>query len=163
LSSAVKIAHGGDLLERRLQAAEAGLDVVCTNGCFDLLHPGHVSYLEQARRLGDILLVALNSDDSVRRLKGAGRPVQRAGDRCRVVAGLACVDWVTTFDEDTPFELIQRVIPDVLVKGGDWPIDQIVGRDIVEANGGRVLSIHFEEGYSTTDIIGRIRSGDAGP
>ena len=159
MSSAAKVVVGQALLERRRLAAAAGQVVVFTNGCFDLLHPGHVRYLEQARSLGDILMVALNTDDSVRRLKGDGRPIQQAGDRCQVVAALAAVDWVTTFKEDTPFELIKRVIPDVLVKGGDWSLDKIVGRDVVEEHGGRVQSIHFEKGYSTTDIIARIRSG----
>ncbi len=135
--------------------------MVFTNGCFDLLHPGHVRYLQKARALGDALVVACNSDVSVRRLKGPGRPVMPAAERCEVLAALECVDYVTLFDEDTPLEIIRRLRPDVLVKGGDWPLDRIVGREIVESHGGKVIALEFEEGYSTTDIIARIR-GDSG-
>ena len=129
-----------------------------TNGCFDLLHPGHIRYLESAHALGDILVVALNSDDSVRRLKGPGRPVQSGEERSEIVAALATVDFVTTFSEDTPLEIIRELRPDVLVKGGDWPLDQIVGREIVEGSGGEVTTIEFEQGYSTSNIISRIRN-----
>ena len=131
--------------------------VVMTNGCFDLIHPGHVRYLNQARSHGDQLLVALNSDASVRRLKGVGRPILSEEDRCVVVASLECVDFVTVFDEETPARLIQDLLPDVLVKGGDWPLDEIVGRTEVEAAGGEVISIPFAEGYSTTRLIEQIR------
>lgn len=134
-----------------------GLRIVFTNGCFDLMHPGHVRYLEQARSLGDMLIVAVNSDASVSRLKGPERPVQNEQDRCEVMAALQCVDFVTVFAEDTPFEIISELRPDILVKGGDWSKENIVGRDIVEAGGGQVLSISFEEGFSTTRIIERIR------
>jgi rfaE bifunctional protein nucleotidyltransferase chain/domain len=130
--------------------------VVFTNGCFDLLHPGHVRYLECARSLGDILVVAVNSDESVRRLKGPSRPVLPECDRCEVVAALQCVDYVTVFREDTPLEVIEQLRPDVLVKGGDWPKDKIVGRQSVEDRGGQVVTIDFEQGYSTTGIIERI-------
>ncbi len=140
-----------------------GRRVVFTNGCFDLLHPGHVRYLEAARALGDILVVAVNSDQSVRRLKGDGRPVLKEGDRCEMVAALHCVDLVTVFGEDTPYEIVQELEPDVLVKGGDWPLDQIVGRGTVESRGGRVVAIAFEQGYSTTRIIDRIRGTDRNP
>jgi rfaE bifunctional protein nucleotidyltransferase chain/domain len=133
-----------------------GQRVVFTNGCFDLLHPGHVRYLERARSEGDLLVVALNSDASVRRIKGDKRPVMAEQERAEVVAALACVDFVTLFEEETPKEIIDELIPNVLVKGGDWPIDQIVGRDTVEANQGRVLSLPFETGYSTSAIIERI-------
>jgi rfaE bifunctional protein nucleotidyltransferase chain/domain len=133
-----------------------GKKVVFTNGCFDILHPGHVRYLERARSEGDILVVALNSDSSVRRIKGEHRPVMAEQERAEVIAALACVDFVTLFEEVTPKEIIDDLIPDVLVKGGDWPVDQIVGRQTVEANQGRVLSLPFEQGYSTSRIIDRI-------
>lgn len=135
-----------------------GVRVVFTNGCFDLLHPGHVDYLERARALGGHLVVGVNSDASVRRLKGARRPVNDEQARTAVLAGLGCVDSVIIFEEDTPLELIRKIRPHVLVKGGDWPIDQIVGRDIVEADGGRVLSIPLLPGYSSTAIIERVCS-----
>ncbi|MFQ5737749.1 MAG: D-glycero-beta-D-manno-heptose 1-phosphate adenylyltransferase [Acidobacteriota bacterium] len=139
-----------------LQAS--GQKVVFTNGCFDLLHPGHVRYLQAARSFGDVLVVAINNDDSVRRLKGPGRPILSEQERSEVLAALECVDWVTLFDEPTPGAIIEELLPDVLVKGGDWPLDEIVGRGTVEASGGQVISRKFEEGYSTSDIIGRIRS-----
>ena len=130
--------------------------VVFTNGCFDLLHPGHIRCLEQARALGDLLIVAINSDASVRRMKGAERPVMPEGERAEVLAALAAVDYVTVFEEDTPREIIARLVPDVLVKGGDWGPDQIVGRAEVEAAGGRVVSIPLEPGWSTTALLKRI-------
>ncbi len=131
--------------------------VVFTNGRFDLLHPGHVEYLAQARALGDVLVVGLNSDASVRRLKGAGRPLVAEADRAAVLAGLRSVDAVTLFDEDTPLELISALLPDVLVKGGDYDLDGIVGRDAVEKAGGDVRVLPFVEGYSTTDILTRLK------
>jgi rfaE bifunctional protein nucleotidyltransferase chain/domain len=131
--------------------------VVFTNGCFDLIHPGHVAYLEAARGLGDLLVVGLNTDASVSRLKGPGRPLVPEEARARVMAGLAAVDAVTFFDEDTPAELIAALRPDVLVKGGDYELDQIVGRDTVEADGGEVRVIPFLRGYSTTDLVRHIR------
>ncbi len=135
-----------------------GKQVVFTNGCFDLLHPGHVHYLEAARSLGDALLVAVNTDASARRLqKGPGRPVMPEADRARVLAALACVDRVVLFDEDTPLELITRLQPDILVKGGDYRLEDIVGRDAVLARGGRVAALPFLPGYSTTDLLSRIR------
>ena len=130
--------------------------VVFTNGCFDLLHPGHIRCLEQARALGDLLIVAINSDASVRRMKGAERPVMPEGERAEVLAALAAVDYVTVFEEDTPREIIARLVPDVLVKGGDWRPDQIVGRAEVETAGGRVVSIPLEPGWSTTALLKRI-------
>ena len=133
-----------------------GKQLVFTNGCFDLLHPGHVRYLDQARALGDSLVVALNSDRSVRALKGEGRPILSQRERAEVIAALESVDYVTTFDEETPRELITVLLPDILVKGGDWPVEQIVGREEVEAAGGKVLSLPYVEGSSTTDIIERI-------
>ena len=132
--------------------------VVFTNGCFDLMHPGHVLYLEEARSLGDRLIVAVNSDDSVKRLKGASRPIQDENSRTVVLAALEAVDMVVIFQEDTPLEVITRLMPDMLVKGGDWSVDQIVGGEEVVAAGGEVRSIHFEEGHSTTDIIRKIRN-----
>lgn len=148
-------------LIEQLQAR--GRRIVFTNGCFDLLHPGHVRYLERAKSLGDILVVAVNADESVRRLKGPTRPVLPESDRSEVVAALCCVDYVTIFEEDTPLEVIEQLRPNVLVKGGDWPKDQIVGRESVEGRGGQVVTIDFEQGYSTTGIIERIqRTGQSG-
>jgi len=138
----------------------AGRRVVFTNGCFDLLHVGHVRYLQAARELGDALVVAVNSDASVRRLgKGAGRPVNRARDRAEVLAALAAVDYVTIFGDATPLRLVRRLGPDVLVKGGDWPVERIVGREVVEARGGRVVSIPLVRGRSTTSVLARLQGG----
>ena len=134
------------------------MTVVFTNGVFDILHPGHVRYLQAARDLGDKLIVGVNSDRSVRALgKAPGRPVNSQDDRAEVLRALACVDEVVIFDEDTPHEIIKKLQPDVLVKGADWGENAIVGRDIVEARGGRVVRIDLAEGYSTTKIIERIR------
>ncbi len=130
--------------------------LVFTNGCFDIIHPGHVDYLERARSMGACLVVGLNSDGSVRRLKGALRPVNDQHSRARVLAALACVDFVMIFEEDTPLELIKAIRPDVLVKGGDWSVERIVGRDVVEEAGGTVCSIPLLDGYSTTGTIDRI-------
>ena len=132
--------------------------VVFTNGCFDLLHPGHIRCLEEARALGDVLIVAINSDASVRRMKGAERPVMPEAERAEVLAALAAVDYVTVFEEDTPRDIIARILPDVLVKGGDWGPNAIVGRAEVDAAGGRVVSIPLEPGYSTTGILEKIRN-----
>ena len=140
-----------------------GQGVVFTNGCFDLLHPGHVRTLEQARALGDLLIVAINGDASVRALKGPGRPVIPQDERAEILATLAAVDYVTIFDEPTPRELIARLLPNVLVKGGDWGPDEIVGREEVEAAGGRVASIPIEPGYSTTEILERARRTPGSP
>jgi rfaE bifunctional protein nucleotidyltransferase chain/domain len=137
--------------------------IVFTNGCFDLLHPGHIGSLEQARELGDALIVGLNSDASVRELKGPGRPVLPERERAEILAALECVDAVVIFDEPTPREVITRLLPDVLVKGGDWPGDQIVGREEVEASGGRVVLIPVVPGYSTTGILRKIREGAPAP
>jgi D-beta-D-heptose 7-phosphate kinase / D-beta-D-heptose 1-phosphate adenosyltransferase len=135
--------------------------VVFTNGCFDILHRGHVAYLYAARALGDRLVVGVNTDDSVRRLKGAGRPVVSQHDRAFVLAGLGCVDAVTLFDEDTPARLIAELLPDLLVKGGDYQPDAVVGRHDVEAAGGRVVIIPFFDGRSTTDLLHRIRESES--
>lgn len=146
-------------LARQLDALRAaGRRVVFTNGCFDIVHPGHVRYLTAARQLGDALVVALNTDASVRRLgKEKGRPFNRERDRAEVIAALAAVDYVTLFDEDTPLELIRALRPDVLVKGGDWRVEDIVGGDEVLARGGEVHSLQFAPGYSTTELVNRIR------
>ncbi len=136
-----------------------GCRVVFTNGCFDLLHPGHIRGLELARALGDVLIVGLNSDASVRQLKGEGRPVISALERAEILAALESVDAVVIFDNLTPREAIAGLLPDVLVKGGDWPGDRIVGREEVEAAGGRVVSIPVVPGYSTTAILQKIRQG----
>lgn len=127
--------------------------IVFTNGCFDLLHIGHVRYLKEASRLGDVLIVGINTDASVKRLKGPTRPVQNQDDRAEILASLKCVTHTILFDQDTPLELIKLVQPDVLVKGGDWPIEKIVGHDVVLARGGVVKSLNFVEGRSTTNII----------
>jgi rfaE bifunctional protein nucleotidyltransferase chain/domain len=130
--------------------------VVFTNGVFDLLHPGHVRYLRRARALGDALVVGINTDRSVRAIKGETRPVTPEGERAEILAALVCVDVVVLFDEETPYELIRRIQPDLLVKGADWSEASMIGRDIVEARGGRVIRIPFETGYSTTSIIEKI-------
>jgi D-beta-D-heptose 7-phosphate kinase/D-beta-D-heptose 1-phosphate adenosyltransferase len=147
-------------LRRRLAAQRrAGRRIVFTNGVFDLLHPGHVRYLRAARRLGDLLVVGLNSDRSVRRLeKGPDRPLVRQGDRAEVLAALEMVDYVTLFGQDTPYALIAAIAPDVLVKGGDWNVERIIGADLVLARGGRVRSLRFAPGYSTTALLRRIRA-----
>ncbi len=154
-----KVKSGAELVEIRRRLTDAGQKVVFTNGCFDILHVGHLRYLEAARHLGDILIVAVNSDASVRGIKGDERPIIGERDRVEMVAGLHCVDYAILFSEETPFQIIERLQPDVLAKGGDWPKEQIVGRDIVERRGGQVVTIEFERGYSTSGIIGRIRQG----
>jgi len=130
--------------------------IVFTNGCFDILHAGHVLYLEQAKQLGEILVVGLNSDASVKRLKGPSRPINYEQNRAIVLAALEAVDYIIIFDDDTPYDLIKAIKPDVLVKGGDWAVDSIVGADIVKAKGGKVLSLPFSEGLSSTHIINAI-------
>ena len=134
-----------------------GRRVVFTNGCFDLLHPGHIETLEKARNLGDALVVGVNSDRSVREMKGAGRPIVPERERAEVLAALECVDAVLIFDEPTPQEIVAALRPDVLVKGGDWASDQIIGREEVEAAGGRVVSVPVVAGYSTSAMVEKIR------
>lgn len=129
--------------------------IVFTNGCFDLLHAGHVTYLEKAKKLGDYLVVALNTDESTKRLKGLTRPINPLKDRARVIAALESVDFVTWFSDDTPLSLIKKLLPDVLVKGGDYEIKKIVGYDEVVANGGKVKTISFLKGRSTTAMLSR--------
>jgi D-beta-D-heptose 7-phosphate kinase/D-beta-D-heptose 1-phosphate adenosyltransferase len=147
-----------ELLRARASLRAEGRRLVFTNGCFDLLHVGHVRYLAEARRLGDALLVAINSDASVRALKGAGRPILSESERAEILAALSSVDFVTVFDDESPRSLISEVLPDVLVKGGDYQLDEIHGREEVERAGGRVLSLPFVEGASTTGIIERVKA-----
>jgi D-glycero-beta-D-manno-heptose 1-phosphate adenylyltransferase len=146
-----------ELIAARAEWKLAGKTVVFTNGCYDLLHPGHIRLLEQARSLGDILILALNSDASVRRLKGPSRPLIPEQDRAEVATQLEAVDAVSIFDEDTPRELIAAVLPDILIKGADWA-HFIAGREEVEAAGGRVMTVALEPGYSTTGIVEQILS-----
>jgi len=151
---------GGTQEEVALFAArvrQRGGVVVFTNGVFDLLHPGHVRYLTEARKLGDALIVAVNSDRSVRMNKGPDRPINDEHERAELLRALQCVDAVTVFDEETPHAVIARVQPDVLVKGADWGPDEIVGRDIVEARGGRVVRLALTEGFSSSRLIERVR------
>jgi len=132
--------------------------IVFTNGCFDIIHAGHVQYLQEAKALGDILIIGLNSDASVKRLKGAERPVNNQNDRAIVLSALKSVDYIVVFDEDTPYDLIKQIKPDILVKGGDWPENKIVGHDIVKANGGIVKSLSFRPGNSSTSIIEKMKN-----
>ena len=144
-------------LERIKNWKNQGKKIVFTNGCFDILHAGHVEYLREASELGDILIIGLNSDASVRRLKGEGRPVISEGERKKLLEALRYVDEVIIFEEDTPWNLIQSIMPDILVKGGDWSIDKIVGAKEVMANGGIVKSLSFSDGISTTILIEKIK------
>jgi len=145
-----------ELLRETLRAE--GKRIVFTNGVFDILHAGHVTYLDQARALGDVLVLGLNADESVRRLKGPDRPVNTDADRALVVAALRSVDHVVIFGDDTPLAIIETLLPDVLVKGGDYTRDTIVGADVVEASGGAVRTIPLLEGRSTSSIINRVRT-----
>ena len=145
-----------DLVRARAEWRQRGLKVVFTNGCFDLLHQGHIRYLERARTLGDLLVVAINCDESVRRLKGPGRPVVPAAQRAEVLAALEAVDAVLVFDELDPERVIRALRPDVLVKGGDWTVDRIVGAEFVQSRGGAVRSLPYVAGTSTTELIRRI-------
>src|SRR4051812_44363319 len=162
----MKVGNGGTSRGLSREAAEqlgaqlraAGKTIVFTNGVFDLLHPGHVRYLQSGRELGDALIVGLNADVSVRRNKGAGRPINPEGERAELLAALRCVDAVVLFAEETPAEIIRSIQPDVLVKGADWPEDQIVGRDTVEARGGRVVRVTVEPGHSTTSLVEKVKS-----
>jgi len=148
-----------EVRDYRRACRERGEKVVFTNGCFDLLHAGHVRYLNAARGMGDRLIVGLNSDDSVRRLKGPTRPVTPEGERAEILAALAAVDAVVVFGEDTPLDLVRVLLPDVLVKGGDWTPETIVGRAEVEAAGGEVISLPLLEGRSTTGLLARLAGG----
>lgn len=145
------------LKQAREELRAAGQKVVFTNGCFDLLHPGHVRYLQEARALGDALIVALNSDRAVCELKGATRPILKEEERAEVMAALECVDYVVIFDDVSPQKTIATLLPDILVKGGDWGVEQIIGAAEVTAAGGQVLSLNFVPGVSTSEIIERIQ------
>jgi D-glycero-beta-D-manno-heptose 1-phosphate adenylyltransferase len=156
-----KIVSQDELILLITREKRNGRQVVFTNGCFDLLHPGHVRCLAEARALGDLLVVAVNSDRSVRGNKGPERPLVPQNDRAEVLAALCSVDYVTIFDEPTPRTLIARVLPTVLVKGADWGLNEVVGREEVEAAGGRVVSIPLAQGYSTTSLLQKIRKASA--
>jgi D-beta-D-heptose 7-phosphate kinase/D-beta-D-heptose 1-phosphate adenosyltransferase len=153
-----KILSHEDLLNERASLRGAGKTLVFTNGVFDILHVGHVRYLAEARALGDALVIAVNSDRSVRELKGPDRPLTKEADRAEILAALRAVDYVTIFDDVSPRSLIARLLPDVLVKGGDYTLDQIHGREEVEAAGGRVVSLPFVADVSTSEILKRIRN-----
>lgn len=157
MKSIDKIVTRPQLLQQVLDWKAQGQCVVFTNGCFDLLHLGHVDYLEKARQLGDKLLVAVNTDASVNRLKGPNRPLQDEMSRARIMASLLFVDIVVLFDEETPYELIKAVKPNILVKGDDYTIENIVGHDIVLENGGEVKTIQLVKGYSTSGIVNKIK------
>jgi rfaE bifunctional protein nucleotidyltransferase chain/domain len=152
-----KIVSIDELRRERERLRAEGLRLVFTNGCFDILHVGHVRYLQSARELGQALLVAINSDRSVRELKGAGRPIMNEQERAEMLAALGAVDYVTIFDDLSPRALISEILPDVLVKGGDYQLDEIHGREETEAAGGRVLALPFVEGASTSSIIERVK------
>lgn len=152
-----KIVPGIEIADISEDLHLSGQQIVFTNGCFDIIHAGHVAYLSQAKALGDILIVGLNSDASVKRLKGDGRPINTQQDRALVLAAFSFVDYVVIFEQNTPLALIKEVEPDILVKGGDWQIHQIVGSDLVLAKGGKVLSLSFVEGLSTTGILDKIK------
>ena len=145
------------LLKEVSKVRRSGKSIVFTNGCFDILHVGHVRYLSQAKKLGDLLVIALNTDSSVRKLKGPARPVTHQKDRAEVLSSLACVDYILFFNESTPEKLIHAVRPDVLTKGGDWKVEQIVGGPFVKSYGGKVKSLPFYKGFSTTGLIEKIR------
>jgi len=151
-----EILSRNNLVQVRKRLKAEGKRVVFTNGCFDILHRGHVDYLAKAKAQGDVLIVGLNADSSMKRLKGPGRPIVEEGDRAIVLAALAVVDYVCVFDEDTPYELIRALVPDVLVKGADWSVNDIVGKDVVEAAGGSVHTIEFLPNRSTSKIIQKI-------
>jgi rfaE bifunctional protein nucleotidyltransferase chain/domain len=151
-----EILSRNDLLQVRKRLKAEGKRVVFTNGCFDIIHRGHVDYLTKAKAQGDVLIVGLNTDSSVQRLKGPDRPVVEEADRAVVLAALAIVDYVCLFDEDTPYELIRALVPDILVKGADWSVTDIVGKDVVEGAGGSVRTIEFLPNRSTTKIIQKI-------
>lgn len=153
-----KIKSSRDLSRTLSSLRRRGKRIVFTNGCFDILHVGHVEYLSKARRLGDLLVIGLNSDSSVKKIKGKDRPINKESDRAKVLSSLYFVDYVTSFSESTPENLIKKVRPDILVKGGDWKVEDIVGSSFVRSYGGKVKSIPFVKGYSTTSIIERNRN-----
>ena len=146
-----------DDLKEKLDSKHNGQKIVFTNGCFDLLHIGHVTYLKEAKSLGDILVVGLNSDSSVKKLKGKERPVQNEMDRASILSELRSVDYVTIFEQDTPEKLISKISPNILVKGGDWPVEKIAGADHVLSSGGEVKTLSFVDGKSTSSILNKIK------
>lgn len=148
-----KIVSIDEIVEIKDKLKKEGKKIVFTNGCFDILHRGHIEYLSKAKELGDVLIVGLNSDSSVRGIKGEGRPIVPQEDRAIILSSLYFVDYVVIFEELTPYELISKIVPDVLVKGSDWSPENVVGRDIVEANGGKVVLIELTPNRSTTNII----------
>ncbi len=152
-----KIVSRTEIQEIALELKKASKTIVFSNGCFDLVHRGHVEYLAQARDLADVFILGLNTDASVRRLKGAQRPLQDEMARAVLMAGFSFIDYVVLFDEDTPYELISEIIPDVLVKGNDYKLEDVVGYDVVTQNGGAVKTIPLVEGYSTTNIVEKIK------
>ncbi len=158
MSSRKKIHSLEEMKGIRAPLGDASQRLVLPNACFDLLHPGHLRYLAQARALGDRLVVAVNADETVRRLKGEGRPLVPLDERMEVLAALEVVDYVISFAEETPAKVVRELLPDVLVKGGDWAPEQIVGKDTVEKAGGRVISLPYATGYSTSQLIDRIVS-----
>ncbi len=158
-AASAKVCSLAELVEHRTRLRAAGKRVVFTNGCFDLIHPGHVRYLAEARTLGDALIVAINSDRAVCELKGPSRPILNQDERAEVLAALEAIDFVVVFDDLDPRSTIVALLPDVLVKGGDWDLSQIIGREEVEAAGGLVRSLPFVPGVSTTDIVSRILKG----
>ncbi|MDI6851572.1 MAG: D-glycero-beta-D-manno-heptose 1-phosphate adenylyltransferase [bacterium] len=141
-----------------LNSLKGNKRVVFTNGCFDVLHRGHIEYLYFAKKLGDLLVVAVNSDESVRKLKGEGRPINKLEDRMAVLSSLEMVDYVIPFEEDTPYEVIKLLKPDIIVKGGDYTPDEVVGKDIVEGYGGKVVIAPYLKGYSTTELLRRMKN-----
>lgn len=151
-----KIQSRDELVKKIIPLKSQNKVVVFTNGCFDIIHSGHVTYLRKAKSLGDILVIGVNSDASIKRIKGSNRPILNEHERTTVLSSLEDVDYVCIFNEDTPYDLIKAIKPDVLVKGGDWAVENIVGKDIVESDGGKVVNISYIEGSSTTNIIERI-------
>ncbi len=151
-----KLKTTGQIVQIVEELRKRSKKTIFTNGCFDILHVGHIRYLQLAKSLGDYLIIGLNSDTSVRRLKGAERPINNQEDRAFLLSALDVVDYIIVFEEDTPYNLIKKIKPDILVKGGDWAADQIVGSDIVKVSGGQVISLPFFNGYSTTGTIERL-------
>lgn len=156
MSSQGKILSVEEFIPIREKLKAEHKKLVFTNGCFDILHKGHVDYLSKARELGDVMIVAINEDASVKRIKGEKRPINSENDRAFLLANLRSVDYVTFFGEDTPYEVIQKIVPDYLVKGADWDVSKVVGKDVVEKNGGKVLTIELTPDRSTTNVIEKV-------
>jgi len=150
------------LKEKLLEEKKKNKKIVFTNGCFDLIHKGHIVLLKKAKSEGDLLVVAINSDDSIRKIKGKNRPIFSENERAEILAAFEFVDFVTIFNEENPYKIISELNPDILVKGGDWTVETVIGRDIVEANGGRVVIVPQVKGHSTSEIIGRIKKVNKG-